>query len=65
LLAGVLYQNNTWSFDQPGLSATFFWTSDASGTTKAMAHGLNSQVGSVSDYPSGKANGMVTRCIKD
>ena len=65
LLSGVLYQNNAWSFDQPGLSATFFWTSESSGATKAMVHGLNNVVGSVSDYESSRGNAMVTRCIRD
>jgi len=65
MLSGILYQNNTWSFSPPGLPATFFWTSDASGPLKAMSHGLNSKVASVSDYPSSRANGMQVRCLKN
>jgi uncharacterized protein (TIGR02145 family) len=65
LLNGVLYQNNTWTFVPPAVSATFFWTSDAVGATRAMSHALNSIDQSVSDYASSRANAMNARCVKD
>jgi uncharacterized protein (TIGR02145 family) len=66
LPGGVLYQNNPdWSFSPPGFSATFFWTSDPSGQWQAKSHGLNSAVGSVSDYISGRENAFSVRCLRD
>ena len=73
-LGGVLYQNNVnWSFFPPnpgancppGFAATFFWTSDPAGLWQAKSHGLNNAVESVSDYTSGRGNGMSVRCIQD
>jgi uncharacterized protein (TIGR02145 family) len=65
LMGGVLYQNQTWSFNPPGFAATIFWTSDAVGNTQASSHGMNSQVPSISDYVSGRNNGFSVRCLRD
>ena len=65
LLPGILLLNNSWVFNTTPLEVSFFWTSDLSGATRAMAHGLNNQTNSVSDYPSSRANGITTRCIRD
>jgi uncharacterized protein (TIGR02145 family) len=64
-LGGILYQNNTWAFQSPGLSGTFFWTSESTEATKAGSHGLNSEVNSVSSYNSLKGNGFPVRCLLD
>ncbi|MDP1622165.1 MAG: FISUMP domain-containing protein [Bacteroidales bacterium] len=65
-LGGALYQNqSTWSFYPPDFAATFFWTSEPAGLWKAKSHGLNSEVGSVSDYQSGRVNGFSVRCLSD
>ncbi|MFZ4522401.1 MAG: FISUMP domain-containing protein [Bacteroidales bacterium] len=64
--AGVYYQDQlNWSFTQPGITATFFWTADPVGQWRAKSHGLNNQVNSVSDYDSGRGNGFSVRCIQD
>jgi uncharacterized protein (TIGR02145 family) len=63
---GLLYQNlPNWSFTPPGFSGSFYWTSDPSGQWKAVSHGLNSAVGSVSDYVSGRENAFSARCLLD
>ncbi len=62
---GLMYQNTMYSFATSGVSATAYWTSDAAGTRKAVAHGLTEQTGSVSDYHSGRENGFAVRCIRD
>ncbi|MEI7723798.1 MAG: FISUMP domain-containing protein, partial [Bacteroidota bacterium] len=65
LLNGVVYQNHTWSFHPPGLSSTFFWTSETVGQWQIKSHGLNSMTGSVSDYSSARGNGLAVRCLLD
>ncbi|MEI7662217.1 MAG: FISUMP domain-containing protein, partial [Bacteroidota bacterium] len=65
LLSGILYQNNTWALLSGGVSATFFWTSTASGALQAVSHGLNNLNASVSDYPANRGNGMAVRCLHD
>ncbi|MEI6435719.1 MAG: FISUMP domain-containing protein, partial [Bacteroidota bacterium] len=62
---GVIYQSYSWSFYPPGLSGTFFWTSEGDGAIKAKSHGLNSAVKSVSDYLSGRENAFSVRCLLD
>jgi len=65
LPAGVLYQNQTWTFTQPDLKVVFFWSSDAENPRLVKTHGINNRTGSVSDYFSSPANGFSTRCLKD
>ena len=65
LPGGVIYQNQVGSFSPPDFSAAIFWTSDQEGATRARSHGLNSAVGSVSDYHSGRSNGFSVRCLLD
>jgi uncharacterized protein (TIGR02145 family) len=64
-LSGVIYQNNTWSFNPPGLSAIIFWTSETVGQWQVRSHGLNNMTGSVSDYYSARGNGFAARCLLD
>jgi uncharacterized protein (TIGR02145 family) len=63
--AGVIYQNNTWTHNGPSMQASIFWSSDPVGPLKAMSHGLNSEVGSVSDYLSDRGNALSVRCLLD
>jgi uncharacterized protein (TIGR02145 family) len=66
LLDGIYYQNNYWAFiSGSSLTATMFWTSTNSGTTKAVARGLNLYNESVSRYISLKSNAFPLRCVKD
>jgi uncharacterized protein (TIGR02145 family) len=65
LLDGIYYQNTFWDFTSGNLTATMFWTSTNSGTTKAVARGLNIFESSVSRYVSGRSNAFPVRCVKD
>jgi uncharacterized protein (TIGR02145 family) len=65
LLLGIYYQNTFWDFTSGNLTATMFWTSTTSGTTKAVARGLNIYEPSVSKYVSGRSNAFPVRCVKD
>lgn len=62
LLVGVNHLNRQWDFTT---FATFFWSSNAIGMTKAWAHGLNDTNPSVSDYPSLRSHGFSVRCLKN
>jgi uncharacterized protein (TIGR02145 family) len=62
LLSGVQHMNETWDFN--GL-ATFFWSSDKDGASRAWSHGMNSEDPSVSSYSASRANAFSVRCIKD
>jgi uncharacterized protein (TIGR02145 family) len=62
LLSGMRFENVTWNFSN---FATLFWSSNAHGTNKAWAHGMNTYNPSVSYYPSLRANAFSVRCIKD
>ena len=62
LLSGVQHMNETWDFNS---FATFFWSSDKDGTTRAWSHGMNSEDPSVSLYSASRANGFSVRCLKD
>jgi len=65
LIMGIYYQNNLWNFTSGNLTATMFWTAGNSGTTRAMARGLNSINPSVATYFSGRSNAFPVRCVKD
>jgi uncharacterized protein (TIGR02145 family) len=65
LLLGIYYQNTLWDFTSGNLTATMFWTSTNSGTTRAVARGLNIFEPSVSRYVSGRSNAFPVRCVKD
>ena len=66
LLEGVLYQNNSWAFLASNTPhATFFWTSSAVNSQKAVARGMNSKVESVMQYEALKSNAFPVRCVKD
>lgn len=62
LQGGVYYSNMKWQFKN---FATIFWTSDYSGTYKAISHGMNLINFSVSDYKSDRYNAFSARCLKD
>jgi uncharacterized protein (TIGR02145 family) len=62
LLSGVQHMNETWDFNG---FATFFWSSDKDGTSRAWSHGMNSEDPSVSSYSASRANGFSVRCLKD
>jgi uncharacterized protein (TIGR02145 family) len=62
LLMGGRFDNMTWDFSN---FATFIWSSNAYGLTKAWAHGMNSFDPSVSFYPSSRSNAFSVRCIKN
>ncbi len=64
---GVLYQNFSWDFLPPGLSATLFWTSTVSptGDSRIFSHGVNGISPSVSTYSSLRSNAFPVRCVKD
>jgi len=62
LPGGVLYQNNTWSFNNV---ATIFWSSTPAGSGRVISYGLNIYDGSSSYYESLKANSLPVRCLKD
>jgi uncharacterized protein (TIGR02145 family) len=59
---GVRFKNVSWNFLN---FATLFWSSNARGSNKAWAHGLNDYNPSVSFYPSSRSNAFSVRCIKD
>jgi uncharacterized protein (TIGR02145 family) len=65
-LKGINYlEGNNWTFTS-GIVATMYWTSTPSGTTRAIARGLNDPYNfSVSRYASSAANGFPVRCLKD
>jgi uncharacterized protein (TIGR02145 family) len=63
--AGFNYLNNLWAFSSPPLSASFFWSSSASGPNSAVARGLNNENASVSLYSGSRANAFSVRCAKD
>lgn len=65
LTAGLDYQDYIWAFGLPGNQATMFWTSDALGTDRAAARGLNVYNLSISDYNSSRGNAFSVRCVKD
>ncbi len=66
LLDGIYYLNNTWAFTSGNqLNSTIFWTSTTSGTSRAIARGMNNYNYSVSFYPSSRANAFPVRCVKD
>ncbi len=62
LMSGVLYSQN---FQKFGDFGTMFWSSNASGTERAMAHGMNVWNYSVSDYAAGRGNALAVRCLRD
>jgi len=62
LFSGVQHMNLSW--DYHGF-ATFFWSSDKDGSSRAWSHGMNSEDPSVSSYSASRANGFSVRCIKD
>ncbi len=62
LMSGVLYSQNFLKFGDFG---TMFWSSTASGTDRAMAHGMNVWNYSVSDYAAGRGNAFGVRCLRD
>jgi uncharacterized protein (TIGR02145 family) len=62
MLSGVQHMNETWDFNG---FATFFWSSDKDGSTRAWSHGMNSEDPSVSSYSASRANGFSVRCLKD
>ncbi len=65
LTGGVDYQDYTWAFANAGNQGTLFWTSDSSGTDRAVARGLNSNNLSISNYNSSRGNAFSVRCVKD
>ena len=62
LPGGVSYYGGTWNY---GGFATLFWTSDAYGPDRALAHGMNPYNFSVSLYPATRAGAFPVRCIYD
>jgi uncharacterized protein (TIGR02145 family) len=62
LLSGVQHLNSSWDYQD---FATFFWSSNADGATKAWAHAMNSYDPSVSIYSSSRGNAFSVRCLKD
>ncbi len=65
-LAGIFYQNNLQSFNDPVMQATMYWTSTYDATTKhATARGLNTFTPSVLRYESSSTNAFPVRCVKD
>jgi uncharacterized protein (TIGR02145 family) len=62
LLPGARFINKGWDFNG---FATFFWSSNSHGSTKAWAHGMNDEDPSVSAYPSSRVNALSVRCLKD
>jgi uncharacterized protein (TIGR02145 family) len=62
---GFNYLNNLWVFSGAPLSASFFWSSSASGPNSAVARGLNNENASVSLYSGSRANAFSVRCAKD
>ena len=65
LLSGIFYLNDTWAFTSGNLTATMFWTSTGSGSTRAVARGMNVFDYSISLYESSRANALPVRCVKD
>jgi uncharacterized protein (TIGR02145 family) len=62
ILSGVRFDNANWYFSP---FATFFWSSDSHGPSKAWAHSMNEINPSVSNYPGNRSNAFSVRCIKD
>ena len=65
LLNGVYYLNNLWAYTTGSPTATMFWTCTPSGTSHAVARGLNNFTYSVSFSASSRANAFPVRCVKD
>ena len=65
LLNGVYFLNNLWAYTTGSPTATMFWTSTPSGTSHAVARGLNNFNYSVSFSASSRANAFPVRCVKD
>jgi uncharacterized protein (TIGR02145 family) len=61
-LNGVRFDNTLYDFTN---FATFFWSSNSDGPSKAWAHGMNTNNPSVSYYPGNRSNAFSIRCIKD
>ncbi|MEI7897238.1 MAG: PKD-like domain-containing protein [bacterium] len=62
---GFYYLNRQWAFGGLPLAGEFYWTSSASGSTGAIARGLNNENHSVSMYHASRANAFSVRCMKD
>jgi len=65
LLNGVYFLNNLWAYTTGSPTATMFWSSTPSGTSHAVARGLNNFNYSVSFSASSRANAFPVRCVKD
>ena len=65
LLSGLFYLNSNWMFGSDPLKGAMYWTSQNSGISRALAHGVNSVAKSVSLYPSSRANAFNVRCVRD
>jgi uncharacterized protein (TIGR02145 family) len=61
-LNGVRFDNNLYDFTN---FATFLWSSNSDGPSKAWAHAMNTFNPSVSAYPGNRSNAFSVRCIKD
>ena len=72
-LSGIRFHNSVWRFPANDLTlrSKLYWSSSASGSGKAWAHGMNEVVSdieftpSVSLYPALHTNAFAVRCIKD
>jgi uncharacterized protein (TIGR02145 family) len=62
LLDGVRFNNQVYDFTG---FAGFIWSSTATGSSKAWAHGMNSYNPSVSFYPALRSHAFFVRCVKE
>ena len=62
---GFGYLNNHLAFTTGSHSGSMYWTSTMTGSTGAVARGLNCQNPSVSFYKTSRANAFTVRCCRD
>ena len=62
---GLFYQNNTWAYGSGNYSGAMYWTSEAAGSDRASARGINTFNLSVSWYNARRSDAFNVRCLKD
>ncbi|MCX6306698.1 MAG: hypothetical protein NT040_17160 [Bacteroidetes bacterium] len=62
---GIFYLNKVWSFTTGPTAGSMYWTSTPSGTTRAVARGINDFNLSVSRYEGARGNAFPVRCLRD
>ncbi|MCX6307131.1 MAG: DNRLRE domain-containing protein [Bacteroidetes bacterium] len=62
---GIFYLNTVWSFTTGTTAGSMYWTSTPSGTTRAVARGMNDFNLSVSRYEGARGDAFPVRCIID